>query len=179
MNPLQALKAGFSLAVPASHEMRQRIAQGVLVHRVSLDIARRFVITGLDTGGDNWANCRVRLTGETGSGLWHLMRATLRDHRVVDPSVFQGAAGSGFTNFVYFFLGEPQAWQVAAQNYGGEGEFVTLRIRGRDLLADARREVFYRRGLFWEADRVVVVKGGYEGPAQATPLPANMQVPVR
>lgn len=178
MNPLQALKAGFSLAVPASQEMRQRIADGVLVHRVSLDIARRFVIRGLASDAAGWANCRVRLTGETGSGLLHLMRATLRDHRVVDPSVFQGAAGRGITDFVYFFLGEPEPWQVAAQNYGGEGEFITLRIRGRDLLADPARQVFYRRGLFWEADRAVVVKGGYEGLAQATPLPTNLGVPI-
>ena len=71
----------------------------------------------------------------------------------------------------HFFLGEPEAWQIKAQNYGGEGEFLTIRVRGRDLLADPRRKLFYRRGLFWEADRAVVVKGGYEGLARVTPLP--------
>jgi hypothetical protein len=179
MNPLQMLKAGFALAVPASPEMIKRIEAGVLVHRVSIDIARRFVIKGLISGGDGWANAQVRMTGETGDGLLHLMRATVRDYRIVDPSVFQGAADRGFTDFVYFFLGEPEPWQVAAQNYGGDGEFTVIRVRGRDLLADARREVFYRRGLFWEADRAVVVKGGYEGPAQVTPMPGGLTFPAR
>ena len=108
MNPLQMLKAGFSLAVPASPEILKRIENGVLVHRVSIDIARRYVIKGLISGGDGWANAQVRITGETGNGLLHLMHATMRDHRVFDPSVFQGAAGRGFTDFVYFFLGEPE-----------------------------------------------------------------------
>lgn len=178
MNPLQALKVGFALAVPASDEVLRRIASSVLVHRVSIDVARRFVIKGVIGGGDGWANVRVRLTGETGSGLGHLIRSTLRDHRVVDPSVFQGAAGRGYTDFVYFFLGEPEPWQVAAQNYGGDGEFAVIRIRGADVLAQAGIKVFYRRGLFWEADRAVVVKGGYEGPAQITPLPHNLTVPI-
>jgi hypothetical protein len=101
------------------------------------------------------------------------MRSTVRDHRLVDPSVFQGAAERGFTDFVYFFLGEPADWQVNAQNYGGDGEFLTIRVRGRDLLADPGRKIFYRRGLFWEADRAVVVKGGYEGLARVTPLPIS------
>lgn len=178
LNPLQALKVGFALAVPASDEVKRRIASSVLVHRVSIDIARRFVIQGVIGGGDGWANVNIRLTGETGSGLGHLIRSTLRDHRVVDPSVFQGAAGRGYTDFVYFFLGEPEPWQVAAQNYGGDGEFAVIRIRGSDVLARPGTKIFYRRGLFWEADRAVVVKGGYEGPAQITPLPHNLTVPI-
>jgi hypothetical protein len=168
---LNTLKAGFALAVPASEELKQRVASGILVHRVSVDIAKRFVILGPATDSTGFVNARVRLSGKTGDGLLHLMRATVRDHRVVDPAVFQGSAGRGFTDFVYFFLGEPEAWQVKAQNYGGDGEFLTIRVRGADLLADPRRKIFYRRGLFWEADRALVVKGGYEGPAQVTPLP--------
>jgi len=179
MNPLQALKAGFSLAVPASDEVLKRVAASVLVHRVSIDVARRHVVKSLIAGGDGWANVRIKVTGETGSGLLHLMRTTLRDHRIVDPSVFQGTAGSGITDFVYFFLGEPEPWQVAAQNYGGDGEFAVIRVRGPDLLAQPGRKIFYRRGLFWEADRAIVVKGGYEGVAQITPMPNNLAVPIR
>jgi len=176
---LQKLKAGFSLAVPASDEVLQQVQNGLLVHRVRMDIAKRFVIKSLIASGDDWANARVRITGETGDGLLHLARATVRDHRVVDPSVFQGAAGSGFTNFVYFFLGEPEPWQVAMQNYGGNGEFTVIRIRGKDLLSDPRRAIFYRRGLFWEADRAIVVKGGYEGPAQVRPLPSDLATTIK
>jgi hypothetical protein len=36
--------------------------------------------------------------------------------------------------------------------------------------------VFYRRGVFWEADKAVIVKGGYEGPAKV-PLPVNLNAP--
>lgn len=165
------LKAGFSLAVPASDELKRRIAAGILVHRVRVDIAKRFVIQELASDSTGFPNARVKLTGKTGDGLLHLMRATIRDYRVVDPSVFQGTAGRHFTDFVYFFLGEPEDWQINAQNYGGEGEFLTIRVRGRDLLDDPSRGIFYRRGLFWEADRAVVVKGGYEGLARVTPLP--------
>ena len=64
-----------------------------------------------------------------------------------------------------------EATQIEAQNYGGDGEFLTIRVRGRDLLANPDRKIFYRRGLFWEADRAVVVKGGYEGLARVTPMP--------
>ena len=168
---LNNLKAGFALAVPASPEIRRKIATGILVHRVSVDIAKRYVIKGPTSDSSGFANAQIRLTGETGSGLLHLMRTTIRDYRVVDPSVFQEAAGRDFTDFVYFFLGEPENWQVQAQNYGGDGEFLTIRIRGSDLLANPERRIFYRRGLFWEADRAVVVKGGYEGPARVTPMP--------
>lgn len=175
---LNNLKAGFALAVPASETLLRKIETGILVHRVSVDIARRFVIKGLLSDTSGFPNAKIRLTGETGDGLLHLLRATIRDHRVVDPSVFQGAAERGFTDFVYFFLGEPQDWQIKAQAYGGEGEFLTIRIRGKDLLADSRRKIFYRRGLFWEADRAVVVKGGYEGLARIDPLPAGLTVPV-
>ncbi len=168
---LNTLKAGFALAVPASEEIKKKIYGGVLVHRVSVDIAKKFVIKGPATDPTGFANAQIRLSGETGSGLLYLMRATVRDHRIVDPSVFQEAAGRGFTDFVYFFLGEPQNWQIEAQNYGGDGEFLTIRVRGRDLLANPDRKIFYRRGLFWEADRAVVVKGGYEGLARVTPMP--------
>ena len=101
---LNTLKAGFSLAVPISGELRQKIEAGVLVHRVSVDIAKKHVILGRASDGTGFPNARIRLTGKTGDGLLHLMRATLRDHRVVDPSVFQGAAERGFTDFVYFGL---------------------------------------------------------------------------
>jgi hypothetical protein len=168
---LNNLKAGFALAVPIDDALRRRIADGILVHRVSIDIARRYVLQGPGSDGTGFPNATVRLSGKTGDGILHLMRATMRDHRVVDPSVFQGTAGRAFTDFVYFFLGEPQDWQIKAQAYGGDGEFLTIRVRGRDVLADPRRKLFYRRGMFWEADRAVVVKGGYEGLARVTPLP--------
>jgi hypothetical protein len=66
---LNNLKAGFALAVPASVELKRRIAESVLVHRVSVDIAKRFVIQEAATDDAGFANARVRLTGKTGDGL--------------------------------------------------------------------------------------------------------------
>lgn len=178
---LNQLKAGFALAVPASQEVLKKIAAGILVHKVRVNIARDHVIKSVIKDPTGFANCQVRMTGETGSGAGHLLRSTIRDHRILDfdlTNLFQGAAGRGFTDYVYFFLGEPEGWQEAAQNYGGDGEFLTIRVKGSDLLADKRRQIFYRRGLFWEADKAVVVKGGYEGPAKVSPLPSDLSVPV-
>ena len=56
-------------------------------------------------------------------------------------------------------------------------EQATIRVRGADILADPRRSIFYRRGLFWEADRAVIVKGGYEGPARVD-LPTTLKGPL-
>lgn len=175
MNLLNALKMGFALGVPASAAVLAEIRAGILVHRTRR-ANLECIVTCLPRRPDGFANARIRLTGEVDKGLLPLLRATLRDHRVVDPAVFRGAADRGFTDFVYFFLGEPGADQQAAQSYGGRGEFATIRVRGADMLADPRRRIFYRRGLFWEADRAVIVKGGYEGPAQVE-LPSGLRVP--
>ena len=177
MSILDTLKFGFSLAVPASDEVLKRIAEGVLVHRTRLKYLPD-LITKVLGRPDDFANCEVSMTGNFGYDPLELAKATLRDHRIVDFDIFGDSTGKGFTSFTYFFLGEPDAAQMDAQNYGGDGEFATIRVRGRDLLSDPRRKIFYRRGLFWEADKAVVVKGGYEGPAQVTPFLTNSRAPM-
>lgn len=145
---LDQIKAGFALGVPASAAVMAEIRAGTLVHRTRMAALRR-IVTGLyRTSPDGFANARVRLTGDFGRDPASLWWATVRDHRVVDWQVFQGRSGRNFNDFVYFFLGEPEDWQLGAQNYGGKGEMTTLRIRGADLLAEPSRSVFYRRGLF-------------------------------
>lgn len=176
MSILDKLKAGFSMAVPASREVREKIAEGVLVHRTRLQYVEK-IIKGVVRKPDDFANCEIRLTGDFGRSPVEMMRATLRDYRIIDPEPFKGTGDRGFTDFVYFFLGEPETWQVESQNFGGSGDFATIRVRGKDLLADPRRRIFYRRGLFWEADRAVVVKGGYEGPAKVEPLTVTLKAP--
>jgi hypothetical protein len=176
MDIVTALKMGFALGVPASREVLQRIRDGVLVHRTRLANLDR-IVTGVMKRADGIANARIKLTGDVGLDPLGLLRATLRDHRVVDFGIFSGAADRGMTDFVYFFLGEPDEAQMSAQSYGGSGEFATIRVRGADVLADPRRSIFYRRGLFWEADRAVIVKGGYEGPAQVE-LPVTLKAPL-
>jgi hypothetical protein len=176
MSLIQMLKAGFSLGVPASREIIDEIRQGVVVHRTFNKHLTK-MITGVIRRPDGFSNCHLKMTGDFGVGPFDLVRATVRDYRIVDFGLFQGKADRGFTDFVYFFLGEPEAWQVEAQNYGGSGEVATVRVQGGDLLADSCRKIFYRRGLFWEGDRAVIVKGGYQGPAQVQPLPSDLKVP--
>jgi len=176
MEILSALKMGFALGVPASREILDRIRAGILVHRTRLANLDR-IVTCIARQTDGFANARIRLTGDVGLDPLGLLRATLRDHRVLDFGVFQGAADRGMSDFVYFFLGEPDQAQLSAQNYGGSGEFATIRVRGADILADPRRSIFYRRGMFWEADRAVIVKGGYEGPARVD-LPTTLKAPL-
>lgn len=176
MDILAALKMGFALGVPASREVLESIRGGVLVHRTRIANLDR-IVTCIPRGGGGFANARIRLTGDVGLDPLGLMRATLRDHRIVDFRIFQGAADRSMSDFVYFFLGEPDQAQLSAQNYGGSGEFATIGVRGADILADPRRSIFYRRGLFWEADRAVIVKGGYEGPARVD-LPTTLEAPL-
>ncbi|MBL6458797.1 hypothetical protein JMJ55_26045 [Belnapia sp. T6] len=177
MSLLDQIKSGFALGVPASRDVLERIRAGVLVHRTRA----RFLpvlVTGLyRTSPDGFSNARVRMTGDFGLSPLDLFKATVRDHRVVDFQVFQGSGGRAFHDFVYFFLGEPEDWQIGAQNFGGSGDAAMIRVRGADLLADPGRRIFYRRGLFWEADRAVIVKGGYEGPAKVE-LPQGFTAPL-
>jgi hypothetical protein len=176
MSLLDQLKSGFALGVPASAEVLGRIRAGVLVHRTRVQYLEPMVTGVYRTSPDGFSNARIRMTGDFGQGPLDLLKATVRDHRVVDFRPFQGTAGRDFNDFTYFFLGEPEEWQVEAQNYGGNGETSTIRVKGADLLSDPRRAIFYRRGLFWEADRAVIVKGGYEGPARVD-LPATLKAP--
>ncbi|WP_372397034.1 hypothetical protein ABMY26_23455 [Azospirillum sp. HJ39] len=176
MEILKILGAGFSMAGPASKRRLDEIASGTLVHfsrKAYLDS----VIAGIYRNGPDRAKCRIRLSGDRGTGMGEMLRTTMRDYRIIDFNLFQGAAGRRFHDFVYFFLGEPAQWQVGSQNFGGSGEFATIRVKGTDALADPRRRFFYRRGLFWEGDRVVIIKGGYEGLAEVEGMPINLKAP--
>ncbi|MEE4452460.1 hypothetical protein [Novosphingobium resinovorum] len=178
MDIVKYLKFGFSMAVPASQDILDLIRVGTLVHKTKVKYLSR-MIDGVYARPDGQAVYRIDMTGNFGMDPLALMRATLRDLRVVNFDVFQDATGKGFTSYTYFFLGEPDADQLGAQAYrdGDDGDVATIRISGADLLSDPRRSIFYRRGLFWEADKAVVVKGGYSGPAQISPAPANLKVP--
>lgn len=182
---LARLRAGLALAVPAPAAVLAEIRAGVLVHLSGTALQRHYVRARL--GGGGFANAIVDLSGDTGPKdgwlfgytLADLFAKTLRDHRIVDFRPFRGAAGGRMVDFVYFFLGEPEPWQVASQALGAKGLPCTVRVRGADLLADPGREIFWRRGLFWEADRAVIVKGGYRGPAQIDRFADDLAVPWR
>jgi len=172
------LKFGFSLAVPASQEVLEQIRAGTLVHKTKAKYLPA-MIKGVYGRPEGQQLYQIDMTGNFGMDPVSLLRATLRDLRVVNADVFQDKTGKGFTSYTYFFLGEPNEDQIGAQAFrdGSEGDVATIRIKGSDMLSDPRCSVLYRRGLFWEADRAVVVKGGYIGPAQITPAPASLNVP--
>lgn len=178
MDIAKYLRFGFSLAVPASREVIEQIRAGTLVHKTKAKYLPA-MIKGIHSRPEGQSFYQIDMTGNFGMDPVSLLRATVRDLRVVNLDVFQDATGKGFTSYTYFFLGEPDADQLGAQAYrdGDDGEVATIRIRGADLLSDPRRSILYRRGLFWEADRAVVVKGGYVGPAEISPVPSNLKVP--
>ena len=156
---------GFAVATPASPETLALIRAGVLEHITGVKNVPRIVTRTLRPS-NAFANCEVRLTGELHGTNWLEFRKLLRDSRVLDWQQFQG------TDFVYFFLDTPSAAQRRAQSLGvraGEA-LCTIRVRGADLLAFSPTRVYFRRGVLgWEADKAVIVRGGYRGPAQLTP----------
>lgn len=72
--------------------------------------------------------------------------------------------------YTYFFLGTPTWWGVKKNlgvtvPVGHPGpDKVLFEVRGQDVVTEGRL-VFYRPD-----DRVVVIRGGYRGPARADPL---------
>lgn len=178
MDIVKFLKFGFSLAVPASAEVLDLIRAGTLVHKTKAKYLPA-IVKGIYGRPEGHSFYQIDMTGNFGMDPVELLRATLRDLRVVNADVFQDKTGKGFTSYTYFFLGEPDQDQIGAQAFrdGSDGDMATIRIKGSDLLSDPRRSILYRRGLFWEADRAVVVKGGYTGPAEISPAPANLRVP--
>jgi hypothetical protein len=181
---LGRLRAGFSLAVPAPSAVQTEIRDGILVHLSGTALQRYYVVSRL-RAPSGFANCIVNLTGDTGPKdgwlfgytLSDLFAKTVRDHRIVDFRPFQGAAGGRMVDFVYFFLGEPERWQRESQSLGSKGLPCTIRVRGTHLLAEPGREIYWRRGLFWEGDRAVIVKGGYHGPAAIDRFADDLDVP--
>jgi len=176
MDILTFFKYGFSMAVPASDAVLREIRAGTLVHKTKTKYLNEMIKGIRGKAGDQYIY-DIDMTGNFGLNPVELFRATVRDLRVINYDLFQDRTGKGFTSYTYFFLGDPNDDQLGAQNFrdGKDGEVSTIHIRGADLLSDSRRSIFYRTGLFWEADKAVVVKGGYAGPARVSPVPANLR----
>lgn len=104
-------------------------------------------------------NARIRLSPPTG---WQLdFWKFVRDAAVWDPNAM-GAVDRG--RYLYCFLGEPGTW---TRRMNVQKAPLTIRIRGVDLLAAVpNHNLFYR-----SADRVVVIRGDYVGPAILDPAP--------
>jgi len=175
MDIVTFLKYGFAMAIPASEDVLKQIRGGTLVHKTKTRYLDQ-MIKGVHSRAQEQFLWDIEMTGNFGVDPLELFRATIRDLRVINYDLFQDKTGKGFTSYTYFFLGEPNENQLGAQNFrdGSDGDVSTIWIRGEDLLSDPRRSIFYRTGLFWEADKAVVVKGGYSGPARVSPVPAHL-----
>lgn len=111
-------------------------------------------------------NCDVELQGMLG---WSIAPfRILRDYSVLDYRFDETREWGRYT---YFFLGTPGRWAVKknlglTNSWGHLGEEMTVyRVPGAELVRQAKI-IFYRPD-----DNVVVIRGGYQGPAFADPAP--------
>jgi hypothetical protein len=109
--------------------------------------------------GSNGPNAVIKLSPPTGwqFDLWKLFR----DVAVWDNNVFSAA---DYARYLYCFLGQPTDF---ARKTNVQNATLTVRIFGSDLLASVPVDrIFYRR-----VDKVIVLRGGYHGPAILDPAP--------
>lgn len=152
------------IAAPASKERLTEIRNGSLFH-VSKSEHRDKIIKSAAPAG-TMPNCTVEISAMQG---WSVSPfRLLRDYSVLDH---RADVTSTWGRYTYFFLGTPSSWAVK-KNLGvlkawGElgDDFTVYEVRGADV-ATADRLVFYRAD-----DSVVVIRGGYTGPAHADPAP--------
>lgn len=176
------------VATPVDVQTRDLIASSTLLHFAPRDALRSIVTDRRPP--PSFGNCTVNLRAGNG---WTSIRKVMRDYSVWDPAF---AASTDFGSYLYFFLGRPGSWALAKnispipvlqtllgdflRRIGATGlgqaldaraqealarDFGLIEVRGIDALAGDR-------GVFWRADdHVVVLRGGYTGPARVTPLP--------
>lgn len=139
---------------------RKLIEDGILWHYTKQEFAEAIVQPGAPPPGRAFGNAIVRLQPPQGYAFdfWKF----IRDATVIDLPVFDRA---NWGRYLYFFLGEPSA-RLRAMNV--QEAPVSIQLRGQDLLAHAPGRVLFRG-----ADKVVVLRGDYLGPALVTPLPVR------
>lgn len=147
----------FVLATPASASERAAIGAGEVWH-FSKAMPGQILLAKL-AAPPGAPNARVRLSPPTG---WQLdVWKFVRDAAVLDPRTF-AAADRG--RYLYAFLGEPGTWQ---RRMNVQKAPLTVRIAGRDVLAAVpAANLFFR-----PADKTVVIRGDYVGPAVLDPAP--------
>ena len=148
---------GLLLVSPATPAERIAIAAGEAWH-FSKATARQVTVAKLP-GGPGQPNADIRLSPPTG---WQLdFWKFIRDISVWDPAAFSPA---DYGRYLYLFLGEPGTWQ---RRMNVQKAPLTVRIPGQLLVAAVpSANLFYRA-----ADKVIVIKGDYRGPAMLDPPP--------
>ena len=145
------------IATPAGGRDRATIAAGEAWHFSKA--APRQILVERRQGPPGEPNAIIRLSPPTG---WQLDFWTfIRDAAVWDSDMITPADRG---RYLYFFLGEPGTW---TKRTNVQKAPLTIRIRGADLLAAVPAgNLFYR-----SADKVIVVRGDYVGPAILDPPP--------
>jgi hypothetical protein len=176
------------VAAPVDVQTRNRITTATLLH-----FAPRNYLSSIVTDHSplaSFGNCTVNL--KAGNG-WLSVRKLMRDYSVWDSSF---AESRDFGSYLYFFLGRPGNWALAKnlapvpvlqillgdllRRVGASGLGLALNVRAQQALSEEFGLIEVRgidalvgnRAVFWRADdQVVVLRGGYAGPARVTPLP--------
>ena len=147
----------FLAATPANAAERTAIGRGEAWH-FSKATPAQIVIAKLPVSA-NAPNARIRLSPPSG---WQLdFWKFIRDAAIWDPHALFGADRG---KYLYLFLGEPGTW---TRRMNVQKAPLSIRIAGTDLLAAVpQSNLFYR-----SADKVVVIRGDYVGPAILAPAP--------
>lgn len=153
------------IAVPTPRFIFEELNFDWLYHFAPIGVLDRIIqATHARTG--EWASCDIELLATSGFG--NHGRRLFRDYSVLDFELTLEDRGA----YSYFFCGEPSAWgrlknlsmwrSKPAEDYG----LATIRIRPSDLLDRYDGPLFFRLD-----DTVLVIRGGYAGPAEVTPVP--------
>ncbi len=146
------------VATAISERERLLIARGELWHYSKATHAQ-IVKSKLPAAAGGDPNAIIELIGPSSLQVnpWKF----IRDLGVIDWKLFSGSA---WARYLYFFLGEPDAWRkkTNVQNAGLE-----IKITGEDFLkASAGQRIFFR-----SYQNVVALRGNYIGPATLHPPP--------
>ena len=147
----------FLLASPATPKERIAIGKGEAWHFSKA--SHKQVMTKKLGGAANVENAEVHLSPPTG---WQLdFWKFIRDLSVWDPDVISSADRG---RYLYLFLGQPGTW---TRRINVQKAPLTIRIPGDALLLTVpAANLFYRA-----ADKVIVIRGDYRGPAILEPPP--------
>jgi hypothetical protein len=153
------------VAFPVTMERMEHIRQGALFHVTYARNGAQIIKSKIDDKGDG-PNFMIDLQAAQGWSVTPFR--LLRDYSVLDPHLGETRTWGQYT---YFFLGAPSTWAVKkniglAAVWGKLGaDKSVIEIKGTDLLQRAQH-VFFRPD-----DSVVVIRGGYTGPARIDPAP--------
>ena len=146
------------LSLPVSDSLRSTIASKTMVHRAPSKY-RKSICGDTDIPSEG-KPCTVAL--EAASGWQWDGWKIIRDLTVADLNLSFNASHGKYR---YFFVGEPSAARKkanAGETHKSSGADI-YRVNGQSLLAQCD-EVFYR-----SFDKVLAVRGSYNGPATVTP----------